>query len=197
MIYLASQSPRRQQLLKQIGIDFEQITIEIDESPMPSEVPLDYVRRVCEDKAKAAWDLVVQSGKEPHPVLTADTTVFIEGQILGKPRDRQHARQMLLTLSGKVHQVASAICIHKDGISKQQTVVSKVTFKTLSGDEIEAYLDSKESYGKAGSYAIQGLAACFITHISGSYSAIMGLPLYETAQMLQNFDIFCLKQVKP
>ena len=185
-IYLASASPRRQELLTQIGVRFELLKVTVAEVPVAGELPQDFVKRVALEKARAGKQLL--SSDDSHPVLGADTAVVIEDRILGKPADRQEALGMLSSLSGRSHQVMSAVAI----IAKREIVqlnISKVTFRKLTAQEIEAYWDSGECHDKAGAYAIQGRAAIFIQELQGSYSGVMGLPLYETAGLLQQLGI--------
>jgi septum formation protein len=188
-LILASASPRRCELLAQIGISFEQQIAAIDETPRAGESPADYVARVALEKARA-----VRAGGRPDlPVLGADTAVVVDGAILGKPADLDQARDMLRQLSGRAHEVFSAVALvaQRDGVIVSH---SRVWFRDLADNEIEAYWRSGEPRDKAGGYAIQGLAATFIERLDGSYSGVMGLPLYETAGLLQNFGIKILGQ---
>lgn len=192
-IYLASKSPRRRELLRQVGIDFELLLLRSDgprgadvtEEVVPGEAPIDYVARVAKEKAAFAADLVVRRRMTPRPVLSADTTVTIDGQILGKPANAAEATVMLQQLSGRTHQVLTAIAVQSASFSAQITQVSEVRFGVLSPAAIAAYCASPEPYDKAGGYGIQGPAAAFIEHIAGSHSGIMGLPIYETVQLLR------------
>ncbi|SDF94594.1 MULTISPECIES: nucleoside triphosphate pyrophosphatase [unclassified Duganella] len=192
-IYLASKSPRRRELLRQVGIDFELLLLRSDgprgpdvtEEVLPGEAPLDYVARVAKEKAVCAAELVVKRRMAPRPVLSADTTVTIDGAILGKPANAAEATAMLQQLSGRTHQVLTAIAVQTASFSAQITQVSEVRFGVLSPAAIAAYCASSEPYDKAGGYGIQGPAAQFIEHISGSHSGIMGLPIYETVQLLR------------
>ncbi len=178
-IILASASPRRSELLNQIGISHLIKAVDIDETPWPHESPLAYVERVAAEKALACRTLIT----EDMPVLAADTSVVCEGQIMGKPADMQHAIAMLERLSGRSHQVYSAVSLR--GRRHHQAIcVSEVKFRTLSRAEITAYWHTGEPRDKAGAYAIQGLAGIFIESITGSFSGVMGLPLFETAQLL-------------
>jgi septum formation protein len=188
-LILASASPRRCELLTQIGVSFEQQVAAIDETPGAAESPADYVARVALEKARA----VHAAGRSELPVLGADTAVVVDGAILGKPADLDHARNMLRQLSARAHQVFSAVAL----VAQREAVAvhcSKVWFRQLSDGEIEAYWRSGEPRDKAGAYAIQGLAATFIQRLDGSYSGVMGLPLYETAGLLQDFGIEVLGQ---
>nr|WP_315253392.1 Maf family protein [uncultured Duganella sp.] len=192
-IYLASKSPRRRELLRQVGIDFELLLLRSDgprgadvtEEVLPGEAPLDYVARVAQEKAAFAAELVVKRRMAPRPVLSADTTVTIDGAILGKPANAAEATAMLQQLSGRTHQVLTAIAVASANFSAQITQVSEVRFGVLSPAAIAAYCASPEPYDKAGGYGIQGPAAQFIEHIAGSHSGIMGLPIYETVQLLR------------
>ena len=195
-IYLASQSPRRRELLKQVGINFEMLLlrqdprriVDIDETPLPDENPEDYVLRICKAKALAGWGSLRFRGLPPFPVLAADTTVVLDGVIFGKPIDAEQAASMLRQLSGREHQVLSAVAIAMNEHVEAALSISAVRFTELSDDRIHRYLLNREYLDKAGGYAIQGVAGAFIEHISGSYSGVMGLPLFETVQLLQRFD---------
>jgi septum formation protein len=195
-IYLASRSPRRRELLKQIGVPFEMLMLrehvgrkaDINEDALPGESPEDYVRRVCESKADIAWRRVTERKIVPHPVLAADTTVCIDGEILAKPADHADAARMLKQLSGREHRVLSAVALQSGERRLLEVSDSLVRFRAISNDEIAAYVASGEPMGKAGAYAIQGRAAVFVAMLRGSYSGVMGLPLYETAEMLRKFQ---------
>ena len=190
MIVLASASPRRQALLRQIGVRFRQQVAEVDETPLQNEPAQDYVVRLAVAKACAIRQ---QSGDDEAPVLGADTAVVVDGRLLGKPVDVAHARDMLQLLSGRRHQVLSAVALVKDrqavGVSD-----SNVWFRALSEKDIEDYWNTGEPRDKAGAYGIQGIGAIFIERLEGSYSGVMGLPLYETARLLQDFGIQVLDQ---
>jgi septum formation protein len=185
MIYLASASPRRQELLRQIGLEFEVMPSRIEEAPQPGEAPPEYVRRVAADKARHVAGLVAARGLMRHPVLGADTEVVVDGGILGKPRDRVHAAGMLRRLSGRSHTVLTALCLVTPGGALEAVSESRVTFAPLSDDELARYLASGEADDKAGAYGIQGRAAGFIARLEGSYSGVMGLPLYELRELLK------------
>lgn len=195
-IYLASKSPRRRELLRQVGIDFEVLLLrdapprgpDVTEIVLPGELPEAYVARVTQEKAQAAWDAVLARRLFPLPVLAADTTVVIAQEILGKPANRDEAISMLSKLAGNTHQVLTSIAIKYQHQLLQCTQKSEVTFAALSDAQIAAYCDSAEPYDKAGGYGIQGMAARFISHINGSYSGIMGLPLYETSDLLARLN---------
>jgi septum formation protein len=183
-IYLASGSPRRRELLAQLGLSFELIVTDIDESLEPGEPAETYVSRMACEKARAA--LVRVTGRIA-PVLGADTSVVVDQQILGKPADQDAAVEMLRHLSGRSHEVLTAVAIRDAG--REAVAVSRtvVTFRSLSDAEIEAYWATGEPCDKAGGYAIQGLGAVFIEAIHGSYTGVMGLPLFETAGLLNGF----------
>ena len=194
-IYLASQSSRRRELLKQIGVNFEMLlprfdsrrAIDTDETPYSEELPEDYVQRVCKDKANAGWRALQFRNLPLFPVLAADTTVILDGKIIGKPLNREQAADMLRVLSGRQHRVLTAIAVIFDKRMDVRLSASKVTFAKLSEERIRRYILTNEPLDKAGAYAIQGNAAAFIQHIEGSYSGVMGLPLFETAELLQIF----------
>ena len=198
-VYLASQSPRRQALLTQIGVPFEVLALDkgaIAEVPRSGEVPLAYVRRMARAKAMIGMRQSRQRRLAARAVLGADTEVVLASRVFGKPRDREDAAAMLRALSGKTHEVISAVAlcplVQKGNMVEVMdcVVVSRVTFKTLRDEEIGRYLDSGEPFGKAGAYAIQGRASAFVTHLDGSYSGVVGLPLFETAQLLRHLG-FC------
>ncbi|MGI4844871.1 MAG: Maf family protein [Janthinobacterium lividum] len=192
-IYLASKSPRRRELLRQVGVDFELLMlrsdpargVDVSEDVLPGEDPDAYVARVAREKGAFAWNILQQRRQPLRPVLTADTTVTIDGEILGKPADNKEAIAMLERLSGRTHQVLTAVAVHSERVAEQLTQVSNVRFATLSPAQIRAYCATPEPYDKAGGYGIQGLAALFVEHIEGSHSGIMGLPIFETANLLR------------
>ena len=188
-LYLASQSPRRAALLQQIGVDFEVVSVTVDETMLATETPGQCARRLATEKARAGWR-ALEPGRQ-RPVLGADTLVITADTVMGKPADRQQAIAMLQTLSGTTHEVVTAVALAADreSVCSQR---SRVTFRTLSRQECEAYWETDEPRDKAGAYAIQGLAAMFITRLDGSYSGVMGLPLYETSEMLKSFGIVIL-----
>ena len=192
MIYLVSASPRRRELLHQIGVRFETLLIranplravDVNETPFPGEDPGEYAKRIAEAKAVSGWGRLADRRLPLRPVLAADTAVFIDGRILGKPGNLAEAIEMLGMLSGREHEVLTAVCCaYMDNL---ETLLSrsKVRFCTLSESEIREYASSGEPMDKAGGYAIQGKAARFIERMEGSYSGVMGLPLYETGQLL-------------
>lgn len=186
-VYLASASPRRSELLTQIGVAFEVMPAVVAETPQADEDPEDYVERIATDKANTVWDRVATH--RPAPVLAADTTVVAGGEILGKPHDETAALAMLERLSGRSHTVLTAIALRWEGGHEAALTRSEVRFRATTAAERIAYCRSGEPFDKAGAYAIQGLGAVFIEHIAGSYSAVMGLPLSETASMLARFGL--------
>jgi septum formation protein len=192
-IYLASRSPRRRELLAQIGVRYQLLLFrnrpdspaDVDETMLPNEPPDTYVERVARAKAVAGWRLLRLRNLPLAPVLAADTTVALEGRILGKPADRKQAAEMLAALSGRRHEVLTAVAVARDERADATLSRSEVQFKTLSADEITQYVATGECEDKAGAYAIQGRAARFVMELRGSYSGVMGLPLYETSQLLE------------
>jgi septum formation protein len=191
-VYLASQSPRRQALLDQIGVTYK-VLLPIDaeaaealEAVLPQESALKYVQRVTRLKVLAAIEQIQQQSLEAAPVLCADTTVVVDRHILGKPANANEATQMLSLLSGKTHQVLTAVAIGHNQDIHLALSRSRVKFASMTAADIQDYVASQEPMGKAGAYAIQGRASAFISHVSGSYSGIMGLPLYETSQLLKH-----------
>ena len=195
-IYLASRSPRRRELLKQIGINFEMLLLrsdplrnmDVDETPVVDELPEIYVQRVCREKAETGYSVLRVRNLPAFPVLAADTTVTLDEKIFGKPDNAEQAAAMLRELSGREHQVLSAVAIAMEDHVEVALSTSTVRFATLSDERIRRYLLTREHTDKAGGYAIQGYAGAFIEHLSGSYSGVMGLPLSETVQLLQRFD---------
>ena len=195
-IYLASQSPRRRELLKQAGINFEMLllrsdprrNIDVDETPLASEQPEIYVRRVCRAKAEAGYGALRLRNLPSFPVLAADTAVALDDIILGKPENFEQATAMLRQLSGREHQVLSAVAVALGEHVEIAVSTSTVRFTHLDEERIRRYLLTNEYTDKAGGYAIQGYAGAFVEHLSGSYSGVMGLPLFETVQLLQHFD---------
>lgn len=189
--YLASSSPRRMQLLQQLGISFQVVRIDVNEIQGPGESAQDYVMRVALDKARAGWN----SPERLHecPVLGADTEVVLGDQVFGKPRDREHAIDMLGRLSGTCHQVLSGVAMVQGEREDVVLNTNQVCFRALTEAEIRAYWNTGEPDGKAGAYAIQGRAAMFISHLEGSFSGVMGLPLFETAELFTAFDVSMLK----
>jgi septum formation protein len=188
-IYLASASPRRRELLQQIGVSFRVIGAELDETALKGEPPPAYVARLAGAKAAVGWrsslDLCAA------PVLAADTAVVLDGEILGKPADMNDAIAMLLKLSGRAHQVLTAVALRTAAGFEVRVSRSSVTFRSIDPGEARAYWDTGEPRDKAGAYAIQGYAAIFIADLKGSYSAVMGLPLFETAELLKAAGVAC------
>jgi septum formation protein len=199
-IYLASRSPRRRELLKQIGVPFELLLlredlrrgVDVDETPLPDESPGVYALRIATAKAAVGMRQIAQRGLPIKPVLAADTSVVFDEQMIGKPEDAEHAVRILRTLAGREHQVITAIAVALRDQVETQISVSSVWFRELTEAEIRRYVASGEPGDKAGAYAIQGRAGAFVTRITGSYSGIMGLPLAETAELLARFNVSTL-----
>jgi len=198
VIHLASRSPRRRELLEQIGVRFQLLLFregvrwdaDTDEAVLPGETPDDYVRRVALAKAHAAWKRVVmRRGLSRYPVLAADTTVALGTQILGKPANSDEARRILALLSGTEHRVLTAVAVALEDRCELAVSESRVTFEPLDAARIGAYVDSGEPFDKAGAYGIQGRAGAFVERLEGSYTGVVGLPLYETARLLRQFGI--------
>lgn len=195
-IYLASRSPRRRELLKQIGINFEMLLLrsdqrrclDVDETPVKNEDPEAYVQRVCHAKAEMGYSLLRLRNLPLFPVLAADTTVTLEGKIFGKPENAEQAAEMLRQFSGREHKVLSSVAVALEERIETALSVSIVKFAVLDEDRIRRYLHTREFTDKAGGYGIQGYAGAFVEQLSGSYSGVMGLPLFETVQLLQRFD---------
>ena len=196
-IYLASRSRQRRDLLTQMGINFEMLVLKegfqgdggFDETPLKAENPLDYVRRVARLKAETGWDLTVRRQLLSYPVLAADTSVALGDYIIGKPKDREDAVEMLRRLSGKKHIVHTAVAIKNKEVIKENVSSTEVTFSNLSDEVIRKYVATGESFDRAGAYAIQGKASIFTIKISGSYSGVVGLPVYETHQLLLSLGV--------
>ncbi len=194
-IYLASRSPRRRELLTQIGVSFDTIAFrappredpEVDETPYPGENPVDYVQRVAMAKARHGERIVSWRRLLPRPVLAADTTLEFEGEVIGKPLDVDDAMAILRRLSGRTHRVLTAVAVAGEGRLEAALSVSEVSFGVLDDAEIRRYVDSGEPMDKAGAYGIQGHAGLFVEKLSGSYTGVMGLPLYETGVLLKRF----------
>jgi septum formation protein len=191
-IYLASRSPRRRELLSQIGVRYHLLLFrervgekpDVDESVLEGEAPAAYVERMARAKAETGWRRMLQRNLPPAPVLAADTTVALGAKIFGKPDNRAHAEQILAELAGKRHEVLTAVALKNHDWLEVSLSTSEVQIKPLSKDAIAQYVESGEGDDKAGAYGIQGRAARFVAEIRGSYSGIMGLPLYETSQLL-------------
>jgi septum formation protein len=196
-VYLASRSPRRRELLRQIGVSFELLLVredarrgrDVNEAVLDGETAADYAMRIARAKAEVAARQALQRGLRPYPTLGADTSIVLDGAIVGKPDNAQHATEILRALSGREHEVMTAVAIGLRDRVETALSISTVEFRELSDDEIYGYVRFGEPYGKAGAYAIQGRAAIFVRRIAGSYSGIMGLPLAETAELLRRFDI--------
>ncbi len=194
-IYLASQSPRRRQLLEQLGVAYQLLLPDADEDAealeqvRPNEAPAAYVQRVTQLKLDAALQRLTRRGLPVAPVLCSDTTVALGRVILGKPADPAEAAAMLTQLAGRTHRVLTAVAVGQDQQRAQVLSRSQVRFAALDAAAIQTYVRTGEPMGKAGAYGVQGRAAAFIAHISGSYSGIMGLPLFETAQLLRRFQV--------
>lgn len=191
-VYLASQSPRRLELLRQIGIDATVLPLrhqppraDVDETPLPGEAPEAHVVRVAGLKARAGLKAMFGRRLPRLPIVAADTTVVIDGEILGKPADAAAAKAMLARFSGREHEVLSGVAVAWDDQVHTRLSRSVVRFRVLTQEEIAAYVASREPLDKAGAYGIQGRAALFVEHLAGSYSGVMGLPLFETGQLLQ------------
>jgi septum formation protein len=185
-LYLASQSPRRQALLRQMGVRFAVQVADIDEAIVAGETPKQHVQRLAQEKANSIWNSLSDSVR--RPVLGADTIVTIDGEILGKPQNEAAARHSLNLLSGRTHEVMTAVAL----ISDRRSVcvnVSQVSFRKLSDNDIKRYWASGEAHDKAGGYAIQGFAAAFVSNLSGSFSGVVGLPLFETCQLLVEHNV--------
>jgi septum formation protein len=187
--YLASASPRRRELLAGVGLLFDVISVDLDESSEPGENPAGFVARMAHDKACLAGELVHEGGGRELPILAADTCVTIDGLILGKPDDMSQAKEMLYELSGNIHQVLTAVALKSGDAIWQKLSRSRVTFEVLSPQDIDAYCASGEPSDKAGAYAIQGLGAAFVKRMEGSYTGVVGLPMYETRCLLKKIGI--------
>ncbi len=188
-VYLASQSPRRRELLDQIGVTHRVLSVDIDETRRDDEIASDYVQRLAREKAAAGWQHLIDHQLTPAPVMGADTAVVIDGDILGKPVDADDAIAILQRLSGRSHEVMTGVAVHSAQGAQVTMSCTRVWFRALDRAEIEQYWLSGEPRDKAGAYGIQGLAAKFIERIEGSYSGVVGLPLFETAQLLRHFGI--------
>ena len=185
-------SPRRRELLAQIGVDHEVIKVNIDETRRPGEVPAEYVIRLALEKARAGLNSI--DSECLRPVLAADTAVVVDDEILGKPVDQGHALEMMARLSGRSHKVLTGIALVTQQREASRLSVSRVTFRAVTPAEVECYWNSGEPADKAGGYGIQGLGALFISHLEGSFSGVMGLPLFETAELLRDAGISLLPE---
>lgn len=189
-LLLASRSPRRRELLTQMGVHFETIDVLVEEVPHLNESPESYVKRVAEDKAVAGWNL--DGRRRELPVLGSDTAVIVNGEILGKPKDKADFMRMQTLLSANTHQVLTAVTVVDANQCETVLVSTDVTFAETSEAQRLAYWETSEPNDKAGGYAIQGYAAMFVSKLNGSYSGVVGLPVYETAELLRDFDIATL-----
>ena len=191
-VYLASKSPRRQELLRQLGVEFEELLLreapgrrrDVVEEPRKDESPLEYVKRIARTKASVGWHRMGRRELPPKPVLGADTEVVLDGATLGKPEDAAAAIAMLAALAGRTHEVITAVAVRWQTQLALAVSTSQVTFRAIPEEEIARYVGTGEPLDKAGGYAIQGKAAAFVSHLKGSYSGVMGLPLFETAELL-------------
>ena len=190
-IYLASGSPRRREILENLGFTVHRLSADIDETPKEGEAAVEYVRRMaCEKNQAAVAQWFAAYDQEPEfAVLTADTTVADGEAILGKPESEADAVDMLERLSGRTHQVLTAVCVYWQGVRYDVVQTSEVRFKTFTAEEIAAYVASGEPMDKAGAYGIQGLGGVFVEHLQGSFTGVMGLPVYETAQLLKSLGL--------
>lgn len=188
-LYLASQSPRRRELLRQIGVRHDVISASVPEQPAVGESAIDYVQRLAREKAAAGYAQLLQKNLPLAPVLGADTLGLLDGDILEKPRDQAHAEQMLRQLSGRTHQVITAVALHSSAKQALRLSITDVTFRELSDAEITAYWHTGEPQDKAGSYGIQGLGGVFVKEIRGSYSCVVGLPIEATCELLREFAV--------
>ncbi|MFC3114099.1 Maf family protein [Cellvibrio fontiphilus] len=188
-LYLASQSPRRRELLRQIGVQHAVINASIPEQAAPGETGLAYVQRLARQKAEAGYARLIALNLPLAPVLGADTLGLLDGEILEKPLDKNHALAMLRQLSGRTHQVVTAVALHSGERQALRVSTTDVTFRELSDEEIAAYWETGEPQDKAGSYAIQGLGAVFVKEIRGSYSCVVGLPIEMTCELLREFAV--------
>lgn len=188
-LYLASQSPRRRELLDQIGVMHSVVRVSVPEQMATGESALAYVQRLAREKAAAGFAELQQQKLPLAPVLGADTLGLIDGVVLEKPRDKAHARQILRQLSGRTHEVITAIALHSQTQQAQRLTVTRVTFRELSDAEIDAYWETGEPQDKAGGYGIQGLGAVFVKEIHGSYSCVVGLPIEATCELLREFQV--------
>ena len=193
MIYLASGSPRRGELLTRIGVSYQVLMPEhgmeaVDETPQPGENPIGYATRLAQAKARAGWARLEQTDLSRHPVLAADTTVALDDTLLGKPADEREARTMMCQLSGRMHHVITAVAMIRGPLLESRISVTRVWFRALSERDLNQFLSTGEYHDKAGGSGIQGYASRFIEHIDGSPSGVMGLPLFETDQLLTLFE---------
>ena len=188
-LYLASASPRRRELLLQLGFSLATLPLDIDETRLAHEAPRDYVQRLAQTKAAVGWQRLMSEQRPLRPLLAADTTVVIGNDILGKPQDAVDARGMLQRLSERRHQVFTAVAVQFEQRLETVTSVSEVRFAKLSMADIDGYIATGEPFDKAGAYGIQGIAGAFVAGLNGSFTGVMGLPVYETAQLLARFGV--------
>jgi len=188
-LYLASTSPRRRELLRQIGVQHRTISVQVDESSHVDESPQDYVQRLSKGKAESGWLFAKENGLGPLPVLGSDTTVTLDGEILGKPANQEQCVSTLLALSGRTHQVMTAVSIRQADRVETVLSVTDVTFCELTEDDAVRYWGTGEPQDKAGGYGIQGYGGAFVKHIAGSYSGVVGLPIEKTVELLKQFNV--------
>ena len=188
-IYVASHSPRRRQLLKQFRVNFDMRPVSIDETMEKGETPVDYVCRMARAKAEMGWGRLIQRRLPLRPLLAAATVVVLKGKVIGKPDNLVQGREMLSALSGQTHKVLTAVTVVAKNKIEESLSTTTIKFRDISQREITSYLNGSEWNDRAGSYEIQGKAAVFIIRISGSYSGALGLPIFETAQLLEKFNI--------
>lgn len=188
-LYLASQSPRRRELLHQIGVRHSVVRVSVPEQIAAGESALDYVQRLAREKAAAGFAELQHQQLPLAPVLGADTLGLIDGEVLEKPRDKAHAHQILRQLSGRTHEVITAIALHSQAKQAQRLAITRVTFRELKDAEIDAYWKTGEPQDKAGGYGIQGLGAVFVKEIHGSYSCVVGLPIEAACELLREFQV--------
>ncbi len=188
-LYLASQSPRRRELLHQIGVKHAVVRASVPEQIGGGESAMDYVQRLAREKAAAGFAEIQHQQLPLAPVLGADTLGLIDGEVLEKPRDKVHAHQILRQLSGRTHEVITAVALHSQAQQAQRLSITRVTFRELSDVEIDAYWETGEPQDKAGGYGIQGLGAVFVKEIHGSYSCVVGLPIEATCELLREFQV--------
>lgn len=188
-LYLASQSPRRRELLAQLGVNFQPLSVSMVEQQQSGEAPADYVRRLACEKAAAGWQQLLAESEPLRPVLGADTIGVCEETVLEKPFDQHHARQMLKMMSGRSHEVMTAVALCEGERIEAHLVTTSVTFRALTATEIDAYWHTGEPQDKAGGYGIQAKGGAFVERIEGSYSAVVGLPLAQTTRLLDSFRV--------
>ncbi len=188
-LYLASQSPRRRELLAQIGVQFQVLSVDVEERQAPNESPEGYVQRLACDKSLAGWQKLSASSDVDAAVMGADTIVVLDGEVLEKPSDEADGTRMLMTLSGRVHEVFTAVALTSGKDQKAMICRTEVVFGEITQAQAKTYWRTGEPCDKAGGYGIQGAGAVFVEKISGSYSAVVGLPLFETRELLNQFDI--------